>query len=250
MTEGIRRLELEGAHNFRDLGGYPTRDGGRTRWGLVYRADGLDRLTEADLLLFGTLGIGTVFDLRRDDERHRAPDPVDSVHVSLVSRAPSEDQPEMTPPQLAVEGEQFLFDVYVGLLANAPDGLGQVLRAIARADDAVLFHCTAGKDRTGVTAALLLSVLGVERETILDDFELSAQWWKPQDDDAFLESMKAWGISPEAAAGLMGAPRWAMDDTLAAVDRDYGGIEAFLTGPAGLTDADLARLQSRLVERF
>jgi len=249
MAAEVRRIELEGAQNFRDLGGYPTADGGRTRWGRVYRADGLHRLTEADLLRYDTLGIGTVFDLRRDDERQRDPDPVASRHVSLVSRAPNEEQGEIEPPQLTEEGERFLYDVYVGILANAAAELGEILGTIATSDAPVLFHCTAGKDRTGVTAALLLEIVGVDRGVILDDYELSALWWKPANEDSgFLESMRAWGISPEGAAGMIGAPRWAMADTLTLLDHEYGGVETYLQGPAGLASDDLTALRNRLVQ--
>ena len=83
---GLRHIEFEGAHNFRDLGGYPSALGGEVRWGMVYRAGRHRRADRADMAVYDELGIRTVFDLRRDDERQRCPDPVPNVQVCLLSR--------------------------------------------------------------------------------------------------------------------------------------------------------------------
>lgn len=114
-------------------------------------------------------------------------------------------------------------------------------------DGAALFHCTGGKDRTGLTAALLLTALGVDRDQILDDYELTNQFRGadkvPQVVDLFVNL----GIAPAAATAILGAPKWTMKATLDTVETRYGGIGAYLTGRAQIGDQVLDRLRERLV---
>ncbi len=108
-----------------------------------------------------------------------------------------------------------------------------------------LFHCHGGKDRTGLAAALLLEALGVERQAILDDYELTARYW--QRDDQVFERLMNSGLPPEAAAGVLSAPRWVLASALEYLDRDYKSIEQYLTGPGAMRPADLRRLCDRLL---
>ena len=111
MSES-RRLRFEGVTNFRDLGGYLTADGGSTRWGLVFRSDGLHQMTAPDLMAFGELGVSVVYDLRGDSERTQEPDPVESVHIALLSRHPTAAATSVREAQIAAEtaadGERLL----------------------------------------------------------------------------------------------------------------------------------------------
>jgi len=239
---GLRHIEFEGAHNFRDLGGYPSALGGEVRWGMVYRAGRIDELTARDMAVYDELGIRTVFDLRRDDERQRCPDPVPNVQVCLLSRVfeqrPLPDGDTLVDHEQAV---QFLRDMYSGLLAHAAAEIGELFRGMG-ADDALptLFHCTAGKDRTGVVAALLLTWLGVDRELVLDDFELTEQYAGHQMHEQMFQRMLERGMSPEAAAGMLHATRASMQSALDELDSRYGGIERYLRDDAGV-DADTLR---------
>ena len=115
VVSADRRVAFEGVTNFRDLGGYHTADGGRTRWGMVYRADALAGLTERDLALYGRLAVRTVTDLRGDEERETRPNPFDSRHVALIS--PQVDDPDARPE--GVSGEELLHHLYVRLLDHA-----------------------------------------------------------------------------------------------------------------------------------
>src|SRR5690606_39585929 len=99
-----------------------------------------------------------------------------------------------------------------------------------------LFHCTAGKDRTGMIAALLLEWLGVPREVVLDDYELTNTYRHEPAERDTIERLVAEGMAPEAAAGLLAAPRWAMAETLADRDAEVGGIGERLRRRAGLHD--------------
>jgi protein-tyrosine phosphatase len=252
MTELVRDrlLPFEGAHNFRDLGGYPSRFGGMTRWGVLYRAAGLSEMTTADLDEFAELGITTVFDLRRDDEREVAPDPVPTVHVCLMSRVLSNaPMPERGSLVDHDDGTQFMRQLYSGLLAHAGGEMGRLIRQVADGDALpAVFHCTAGKDRTGVVAALILLAVGVDRESVLDDFELTNRYVTRETHAAMYERMIEHGMTPEAAAGMFAAARESMAAALDELDEVYGGVESYLTTHAGLSGRHLARLRELLLD--
>ena len=110
-----------------------------------------------------------------------------------------------------------------------------------------VFHCHAGKDRTGLVAALLLEALEVDRESILDDYELTARYRLRAQQDQTFERLVNLGLAPEAAAGVLTTPRWAMASALEHLDREYASIEGYLTGPAAMTLPDLQRLADALL---
>jgi protein-tyrosine phosphatase len=241
-----RRVPFAGPTNFRDLGGYPTESGGRTRWGQVFRADNLYHLTAGDLEVFDALGIGVIYDLRRDDEREVEPGPRDCLHLTLPCRKVLDTAPRTPNDRNA--GERWLFEEYCGFLARAGPVFGLLFTELAdgRARPSV-FHCAGGKDRTGMTAALLLSWLGVDRETVLDDYELTGSCASPERLAAVTDLFVQEGIPRPVADGLLSAPRWAMAEALALLDDDYGGIEPYLRGPAGMSAESLGSLRARLV---
>jgi protein-tyrosine phosphatase len=246
-----RRVVLDGATNFRDLGGYATRDGGITRWRTVYRSDGLHELTASDLDRMGELGIRNVYDLRRDDERAVRPNRVTSIALCLMSPV---EAGGVAAPDLAVltdrrSGELFLHRLYEDMLVHSGAVIGEVFWMLSAADGLpAVFHCHAGKDRTGLIAALLLELLGVDRETVLDDYQLT-ETFRGAGRAASLERLVAEGMARDAAAGMIGAPRWAMAAPLARLDRDFGGVEAYLVERAGLDAVVLDRLKEQLVEQ-
>ncbi|MDQ1425352.1 MAG: protein-tyrosine phosphatase [Acidimicrobiaceae bacterium] len=243
-----RRVPLAGITNLRDLGGYPTADGGTTRWGRVFRADALHKLTDADLIAFHSLGVRTVYDLRGQVERTDFPGPVDSLHVPIIGR-PADAVPPAPPADMTTaDGERMLRDMYVGSLEHSATHIGTILRGIADPDHVpAVFHCHGGKDRTGVVAAVLLLALRVEREIVLDDYEATRRYRLIEDQQDSLANILAAGVSPEAAAGVLGTPRWAMAAAVDAIDDAYAGIDAYLTGPAGLTAGEVSSLREHLI---
>jgi len=247
LTAG-QRLPFEGVVNFRDLGGYPSDLGGEVRFGRVYRSDRLDRMTSADHDRYWELGIRTIYDLRRAEERSLAPDPFPNEHVCIISALEAHGHPKLgqEPPQ--TEGADLLRLLYRGMLDHAGADIGRIFRGIVDpAVSPVLFHCTAGKDRTGMIAALLLEWLGVPRELVLDDYERTNEYRHEAAERDTFERLVSEGVPPESAAGLLSAPRWAMDETLAELDADFGGIEAFLLTRAQLDDRVLTTLREQLL---
>jgi protein-tyrosine phosphatase len=168
-----RLIALEGAVNFRDLGGYTTPDGQRTRWRVLFRADGLGELTEADLATMRELGIRTVVDLRSGDEVEQSrfdveAHPVTFHHFPFIKALPSVEDFERAPG--------FLGSQYTEMLDDATPQIVGALTALAAPDARpAVFHCTAGKDRTGLLSALVLSLLGVPEETVVADYALSGE---------------------------------------------------------------------------
>src|SRR6516225_2972928 len=173
-----RVLALEAAYNFRDLGGYGTTDGRVTRWRTVFRSDGLHRLTAADLGVMQDIDLRTVIDLRTACElveRGRFPldaHPVGYHHVSLMDVIwdPGQAPAETSGAPVA----DFLLQRYIEMIDGAGARIGDIFAILADLDALpAVFHCAAGKDRTGILAALLLSSLGVSEETIMEDYELT-----------------------------------------------------------------------------
>jgi len=243
-----RRLMFEGIQNFRDLGGYRTVDGGRVRWGQLYRADNLYKLTAGDLDTFGSLGVRTIFDLRGDAERAETPGPFEATVLPIVGQ-PDRLAPERPTFESAIDGEQMLRDVYVGSLVHSAARFGALFEALAdRARLPAVFHCHGGKDRTGIVAALLLLALGVDRETVLDDYETTSRYRTIVHQQDSLTKLLAMGVAPEAAGAVLGTPRWAMGEAIDAIESTYGGIGTYLTGQAGLSAASLDRLRQLHVE--
>ena len=248
---GLRRIVFVGAHNFRDLGGYPTVRGGRTRWGTVYRADGLQELTAADIVRYEALGIRSMFDLRRDQEREERPNRVPSVPLCIMKPVDQSGvvDPAPTYCDTRVSGEESLLSVYRSMLWNSASVLGTVIgRIVAPGGTPVGFHCHAGKDRTGFVAAILLEAVGVDRNVVLDDYELTATYQRPARHTDSFERLVARGMAAEAALGMMGAPRWAMAETLAELDATFGGARRYLTDRGGVDDNTLQLLEETLVE--
>ena len=246
-----RRLVFDGVSNFRDLGGYATVDGRRTRWGCVFRSDAFHSLTDDDVGRFADLGMRVVYDLRSERERDLQPnvftdDDVRSVQLPLGSGA---DAHGRLPPVEELEaGAGFMVGLYRGMLEHSPEVFGALLSGLAESDALpAVFHCLWGKDRTGVAAALLLGALGVAHADVVDDYALTDRFRRALDVEATLARLQAAGVPPEAAAGVASTPAWVIDTVLTDLDEAYGDVAAYLAGPAGMDDATLTELRRLLL---
>ncbi|HUC36171.1 MAG TPA: tyrosine-protein phosphatase [Acidimicrobiales bacterium] len=247
LADPPRRIALSGCFNFRDLGGYPAAEGRRVRWRRLFRADGLARLDSADCALLTELGLATVIDLRTRgelDERGSVPlerFEVDYHHLPLIDVLPPEQD-------MARYGEPaFVTGRYRQILSEGSFEVARAIEVLAspRALPAV-FHCSAGKDRTGVLAAVVLGLLGVPDEVIVEDYALSAEamvamleWLRTQYADS-AESVDRY------APAVSSAHPEAMADFLAALRRDHGGFDE-LAASLGVSEA-VDRLRDDLLE--
>jgi protein-tyrosine phosphatase len=250
-----RKLPLEGPRNFRDLGGYPTADGRRVRWGQLFRADSLAELTDGDVDYLGRIGLARVIDLRGDAEISERPNRL-AGRASFSYAQIAIGEGDLSPAEWARKFESgefgeidasWLVRGYRRTLDERAHRVGDVLRALAAAPTPAVFHCTAGKDRTGVVSALLLLLLGVPREVVVGDYSLTALYTDnriPAADQWFAER----GIDPERAAHVLSSRREAMEETLAHLDAEHGGAERFLRERAGITADRADALRRWLIE--
>ncbi len=247
-----RTLPLTGEANFRDLGGYATADGRAVRWGRVYRAGSLADLTEADMAYLARLGLRLAWDLRSPDEVANHPDrlPPGAVarHTPIIAEV-GRLRGLVTLFRLRRRVQKMLQQVYVIMLDQNGPLLAGILRAAADpANLPLVIHCTAGKDRTGLAAALLLSALGVPEETIIADYTLSnnafdglAERMRPE-----MERLYAFGFNEQRLRPFLLAEARTLTGALAHLRRRYGSVEAYLRR-AGLTEDDLGQLRQTLL---
>ncbi len=199
-----RLVRLDAVHNFRDMGGYPTLDGRTTRWGRLFRADGLYRLTAADLAVVRELGLRTVIDLRTFAELEergtfpRAEHPVAFHHVPVIDSTWTAAEAEAA--DMPTDAADFLEKAYLSMLDEGEERLAEALVTLT-APDALpaVFHCAAGKDRTGMLAMMVLGCLDVLDEYIVADYALTAEG---------MERMREWSLReyPELHARIMSGP--------------------------------------------
>ena len=241
-----RRLPFVGVNNFRDIGGYRTESGAVTLWGRVFRSDSPHNLTAADLEVFDALDIRVIFDLRRDAERDADPGPRPCVHREVPSGPVFAT--DVNTLRERGDGEQWLFEDYCRMLEVAGPVFGDLFSRCAHCEGPVMFHCMGGKDRTGMTVALLLSCLGVDRETVLDDYELTSRYSGPDRIPHVVDLFVSEGITREAAMGILSTPRWAMENALDRLDSTYGGVQAYLCGLGGMDHGTIESLRSRLLD--
>ena len=242
-TEFPRHLPIEGTHNFRDAGGYPTRDGRSVRRRTLFRSDGLNTVTEAGREEILGLGIRTTLDLRSAYEAERWPsvfaDGRDLTYVRLPLAAPGSDTRAPSADDLIELNRMFL--------DNAQDTLATLINELAyRIEFPVVVHCATGKDRTGLLIALLLELAGVERANVIDDYVLSARY-AGKLIEQITAAVVAEGMDPERFARLMECRPEIMDETLAYLDSRYGGVERYLRR-IGMSDGALASLRRSLAE--
>jgi protein-tyrosine phosphatase len=236
--DASRLIGLQGALNARDLGGLKGANGTVPGDRFVRTAD-LSHLTDADKAALAKRGIALDIDLRTTDEATKAPDALANdarfkyVRISLMGDKPL-DMTHM-PSSLGV--------LYAKALDEDQAQFKQVFEAIAaQKDGTVLYHCTAGKDRTGMISALLLSLAGVKHEDIVHNYAISAYYLKPM---MAAPQMAAMVKQNPALAPLMGTPPEAMGQFLDALQKQYGGAEGYLH-KIGVSDADVKIVQARL----
>jgi protein-tyrosine phosphatase len=239
-----RTVALDGCLNFRDLGGYPTGDGRTVRWGQVYRSDALHLLTARDVdRLRDELGIADVIDLRSSaelqaDGRGRLGDePIRFHHVPLFDRE--------AVGRVEASSAINLADRYFLLAEFAMRPIAQVIATIAETNGPAVYHCAAGKDRTGVVSAIILGLLGVADEIVVADYAMTQE-----NLDQIIERLLATEGYQSMLAALppdtLHAEPATMLSLLAKVGARYGSMRGYALA-AGVAEATIERLRARLL---
>lgn len=249
MDTATRLVPLEGSFNFRDLGGYPVPGGRATRWGRLYRADALHDLSAADVDRLRDLGLRTVVDLRTERELARTgrgplePEDVAFHHLAVVKegvrRGGESDRAAGESVAAPAPAGDDLAERYLWYLDVGRGSLVEVLTMLGAGEHyPLVFHCAAGKDRTGVLAALVLQILGVDRQVIVADYVITAERLR------FI--MDRWRRDPEFADRMAKVPdsRFSVEAStmhgfLSQLQDRYGGARAWALEagvPAGALD--------------
>lgn len=242
-----RRLDIPGLLNVRELGGYRTSYGRTTKWRRLLRGDGLHRVTHEGIQLLIAEGLTSVIDLRSRKELEEEPNPyLDAGHTGFYHKPIYDDlAPAMMAMHEAAEDDP-LVAFYLTALLERSEAVRDILATIAAAPNgAILFHCTVGKDRTGLVAALLLEIAGVDRETILADYSLTGDFIADLVEELLDRTRQSGGDTERHAQFLACAPL-TMATTLEQVDQRHGSVSGYLKD-IGLTAGDLSNLRDRLL---
>ena len=262
--------------NVRDLGGYSTRDGKKVKKNLLIRAAHLADASDQELDSLSRLPVARVVDFRHDSEKvERADRKVPGAdYIVLPANASGKAKEQMTEEEkkkftrgkkkfdvrkfivfaaFNEKGQKVAREMYPNLLFD-PECQQQYARffrlVLDTEDGALFFHCTQGKDRTGVASALLLGTLGASRETIVADFDATNQVYE-KDVRKYIRRVRFWGGGEEeigVVKAFLGCNTDNFVNALDRIDREYGSLEAYLKGPIGLMDEDVQTLRERYLE--
>lgn len=252
---------LQGAPNFRDLGGYRTADGQRVKSGLLYRTDALDKLTDADLRHLEQLNISRITDFRGDEEAAQAPD---RLPASLTDRrvsmpmlfAGKQDynifvQRIMSGDTAGMNLDQMLITTNRQLVEQASPQFREWLHGLLQTGDgAQIFHCTAGKDRTGFAAAIFLLSLGVPQDVVMQDY-LASNAYLEKKNTVALWKMRVFSLfraDTDSVRPLMGVDQRYLQAAFDTMTERYGSVDNYLREALGADDAFRAQLRAKFLE--
>jgi protein-tyrosine phosphatase len=216
-----RFLGVDGMPNLRDVGGYPLTSGGSTRWGVLYRAGAPGLLTPVGYQRFTTLGLRSIIDLREQTEIDHLPTPpsVAQLHHIPLFRT-----------RIAIEHIEDLLSVYRVTLRDCGDSFAAVVNLLGQPDAfPALVHCSAGKDRTGMVVAIILSALGVAAELVAEDYGRTAEIFTGEYRERLLAQSAVIGVDQQRIALMSGSPPAVMRAFCDKLTQEYGGAAAYLT---------------------
>ncbi len=262
-------IPMEGGRNFRDLGGYQTEDGRQVKSGLLFRSGVLHHLSDADYRKIEELGINTVVDFRATDERQGEPTQWRAGDVDMhtwdyemnMGGDDAEGNAALSafanPDLSGADAEALMAALYRDMIEQQRPHYAAMFDELVKSDDPLLFHCSAGKDRTGIAAALLLTALGVDRDTVMADYTLSEaiaglpeyQSAAPALDEGTDESYAFLASMPPAALdALMGTRPAYLEAALDEMTQRAGSVDAYIRNDLGVSDQELQILRARYLE--
>lgn len=241
-----RHVPLQGATNFRDLGGYPGHGSRPLRWRKLFRSDHLAGLTDADHAVLAGLGLARTIDFRGEAERAATPYRLPGVvqHSLVIEPAVVQRMQDLVAAGRQLSAAvvvELMKDLYRAMVTDHAHRFAEMFDLLLQSDTPAVLHCTAGKDRTGVGSALILLALGVSRELVQQDYLLTNQFYKrppvpPSDTPA------------DALAVLWRVQQGFLEASLQAVDAEHGGVDAYLRQRLGLSKASLEALATRYLQ--
>jgi protein-tyrosine phosphatase len=241
-----RVLHFQGASNFRDLGGYPGHDGRPVCWRRLFRSAHLGGLTDADGALLQRLGVSRAFDFRGVHERAGGPYQLPGLRQHSLAIEPSvvqglQDMLAAGERLDAAAAHRLMLELYRSLVNDQAHRFAEMFEQLLQDDTPAVFHCTAGKDRTGYAAALILLALGVPRHVVMQDYLLSNALYRRPELPATQTPRDVLDVLWRVEEGFLAAAL----DTL---DAEHGGVERYLEQRLGLGRAALRALAQRYLQ--
>lgn len=256
-----RLLPLRHAANARDLGGYMTTDGRKVKWGALYRSDSIAELDAHDLDVLRQLELSVVTDFRSVQEREGAQDRLPQQSPAIVYRTVAVNNPVLDVAELGrrvysadISNDELLALLDRRVYVTDPalrTAWGNWLRSLAEPGALPqLFHCTAGKDRTGFAAAIVLLALGVPREMVMDDFLLSNHFLSARIEEGVsrIQANTDAAFDPGVLAQVIGVSASSLENALMEMEARYGSVDGYIRDGLGIDDATRVLLQQALLE--
>ncbi len=242
-----RSIALDGATNFRDLGGYLGANERPLKWGRLFRSDHLGALTPGDIARLADLRLTRVFDFRGKTEREAHPCALPGPQVHALSIEPTvvqalQDFAERNKGIDEADAVRLMQQTYRAFVTDNSARFAELFQHLLQDASPLVFHCTAGKDRTGFAAAVLLSALGVQRGVIMRDYMMTNDLYKPPE-------MVAGGAPPQVRAAVRRVQPDYLQASLDAVDAEFGGMQNYLQKAMRLGEAERKRLDDLFLER-
>lgn len=243
-----RHFNLAGASNFRDLGGYPARDGRSVRWRRIFRSNHLGDLTEDDVAALRAVGLKSAFDLRGKDERLLALCRLSDITVHSLPIEPAivaalKARLGTGTPLSAAETAELMCESYRNYVRHNTPSFRALFTHLLEDHAPLVIHCTAGKDRTGFAAALILSLLGVSEDLIVDDYLLTNRLYRI--DPATARSIE---LPDEVKAVLISVEGSFLAAAFDTIRSDYGGLESYFEDGLGLRARERAILEAHYLD--
>ena len=253
ITDSLKReVKLQGAINFRDIGGYKTKDGKEVKWGKIFRSAEINRLTTSDLEKLASLKIHYVLDFRGPAEVAAGADKIPNTSIRISLPAGSEevgDKSKMFKSMsTATVGDSIMLPFYSNIDAF-PKRYKPMFEALLNNsnDSALVYHCTAGKDRTGIATALILYALGVDEQTIKNDY-LATNYYRQSDNVRMRKMLMDYYHLKEAVVDdVLGVKEIYLKATFDAIQNKYGSVDKFLQSEMGLNKSNLKKLRQKFL---
>ena len=260
LREDTRKLPFTGAHNFRDLGGYKTSDGKTVKWGKVYRSDNLHSLTDEDVKYMERLNIKSVVDFRSDEEREDEPDRLTpnmtQILLPILFR-PKEIDDGTTKDLIKdltfgnLDATNLLYDFNIAIVKQFTEEYKTFFRHIVDNNaEPLLLHCTAGKDRAGFASAMVLSILGVPREKVIEDYLLTNTYVKDHVDSEMLEiELKTFfQADTDNLRKINLVEERYIQAAFDTIDSHWGGMDRYISEGLNLTEEDIEKIRNYYLE--
>jgi len=241
-----RHLNLEGASNFRDLGGYAARDGRKVRWRQIFRSNHLGHVTEADIAILRSLGVRSAFDFRGTEERVTALCGIGEIAVHSLPIEPTvvaslRARAAAGTALSSIDAVDVMRDSYRDYVRHNTPSFRALFGHLLEDRAPLVIHCTAGKDRTGFACALILHALGVPDDVIADDYLLTNRFYRRDPNSS--------SDLPDEVRRVLGSVETSfLAAAFEAIVEEYGGLESYFSDGLEFGATQRARLKARYLE--